>query len=128
MSEEEAADFLLSFVQHAFAYKTDIDQFGYQKCFFIEESIYFPYNDCKDRSVIYAWLVRELLGLKVVGLLYPGHMTTAVGLRQVAEGQATIMYQGKRYVIADPTYIGASVGMPMPSYAKLSPNRVVEIQ
>ncbi len=128
MSEQEAADFLLSFVQHAFAYKTDIDQFGYQKCFFIEESIYFPYNDCKDRSVIYAWLVRELLGLKVVGLLYPGHMTTAVGLRQVAEGQATIMYQGKRYVIADPTYIGASVGMPMPSYAKLSPNRVVEIQ
>jgi hypothetical protein len=128
MSEEEAADFLLSFVQHAFAYKTDIDQFGYQKCFFIEESIYFPYNDCKDRSVIYAWLVRELLGLKVVGLLYPGHMTTAVGLKQVSEGQATIMYQGKRFVIADPTYIGASVGMPMPSYARLSPNRVVEIQ
>ena len=128
MSEEEAVDFLLSFVQHAFAYKTDIDQFGYQKCFFIEESVYFPYNDCKDRSVIFAWLVRELLGVKVVGLLYPGHMTTAVELKQVKESFATVLYQGKHFVIADPTYIGASVGMPMPSYAKLNPTRVVEIQ
>jgi hypothetical protein len=128
MSEDEAANFLLSFVQHAFAYKTDIDQFGYQKCFFIEESIYFPYNDCKDRSVIYAWLVHELLGIKVIGLLYPGHMSTAVELKQIREGYATVMYQGRRFVIADPTYINASVGMPMPSYARLSPNRVVEIQ
>ena len=128
MGEEEAVNFLLSFVQHAFAYKTDIDQFGYQKCFFIEESIYFPYNDCKDRSVIFAWLVHELLALKVVGLLYPGHMTTAVELRQINEGQSTIIYQGKRFVIADPTYIGASVGMPMPFYAKLQPSRIVDIQ
>jgi hypothetical protein len=128
MNEDEAVNFLLSFVQHAFAYKTDIDQFGYQKCFFIEESIYFPYNDCKDRSVIFAWLVRELLGIKVIGLLYPGHMTTAVELKQINEGYATVFYQGKRFVIADPTYINASVGMPMPSYARLSPTRVVEIQ
>ena len=128
MSEDEAVNFLLSFVQHAFAYKTDIDQFGYQKCFFIEESIYFPYNDCKDRSVIFAWLVRELMGIKVIGLLYPGHMTTAVELKQIHEGYATVLYQGKHFVIADPTYINASVGMPMPSYARLSPTRVVEIQ
>ncbi len=128
MSEDEAANFLLAFVQHAFAYKTDIDQFGYQKCFFIEESIYFPYNDCKDRSVIFAWLVRELLGIKVIGLLYPGHMATAVELKQINEGYATVFYQGKRFVIADPTYINASVGMPMPSYARLTPSRVVEIQ
>jgi hypothetical protein len=128
MGEEEAVNFLLDFVQHAFAYKTDIDQFGYQKCFFIEESIYFPYNDCKDRSVIFAWLVHELVGIKVVGLLYPGHMTTAVELKQVKEGFSTVMYQGKRFVIADPTYIGATVGMPMPSYARLTPNRVVEIE
>ena len=128
MSEEESVNFLLDFVQHAFAYKTDIDQFGYQKCFFIEESIYFPYNDCKDRSVIFAWLVKELIGIKVVGLLYPGHMNTAVELKQVKEGFTTVMYQGKRFVIADPTYIGAPVGTAMPIYAKQSPQRVVEIQ
>lgn len=128
MSEEEAVNFLLAFVQKAFDYKTDADQFGYEKYFFVEENMYFPYNDCKKRSVLFAWLVRELVGIKVVGLLYPNHMTTAVELKQRNENYASILHEGKRYVIADPTYIGASVGMPMPSYAKYQPTRVVDIQ
>jgi len=128
MSDEEAVDFLLAFVQKAFAYKTDEEQFGYEKYFFVEESLYFPYNDCEDRAVMFAWLVHELRGLKAVGLLYPGHMTTGVELKQIRPDYATVDYQGERYVIADPTYIGASVGMAMPSYAKLKPGRVVEIQ
>jgi hypothetical protein len=128
MSEEEAVDFLLAFVQKAFAYKTDQEQFGHEKSFFVEESLYFPYNDCKEHSVVFAWLVRELLGIKVIGLLYPGHLTTAVALKQVRPEFATVDYQGKRYVIADPTYINAPVGMAMPSYANLKPSRVMEIQ
>ena len=128
MNEEEAVDFLLAFVQKSFAYKTDEEQFGHEKSFFVEESMYFPYNDCKEHSVVFAWLVRELLGIKVIGLLYPGHLTTAVALKQVKPDFATVDYQGDRYVIADPTYINAPVGMAMPSYAKLKPNRVVEIR
>lgn len=128
MSEEEAVNFLLSFVQKAFAYKTDDDQFGYEKYFFVEESFFFPYSDCEDRSVLFAWLAHELVGVKMVGLLYPGHMTTGVALKQVKPGFSTVDYQGARFVIADPTYIGASVGMAMPFYAKLKPNRVVEIR
>ncbi len=128
MDQEEAVDFLLAFVQKAFAYKTDIEQFGYEKSFFVEESLYFPYNDCKDRSVLFAWLVRELLGIKVIGLLYPGHLTTAVALKQVRPEFSTVEYQGKQFVIADPTYIGASVGEAMPSYEHLRPTRIVEIQ
>ncbi len=128
MDEEEKIDFLLSFVQKAFAYKTDNEQFGREKYFFVEESLHFPYNDCEDRSVMFAWLVRELAGVKVIGLLYPGHMTTAVALKRSKPEFATVEYQGKQYVIADPTYIGASVGTPMPSYARLKPSRVVEIQ
>ena len=127
MNEDEAVGFLLSFVQHAFAYKTDIEQFGHEKCFFVEESVFFPYNDCKDRSVIFAWLVRELLGIKVVGLLYPGHMSTGVALKQIKSGYSTVEYQGQQFVIADPTYIGAPVGMAMPSYVNLNPTSVVEI-
>jgi hypothetical protein len=127
MEEEEAVNFLLAFVQKAFAYKTDEEQFGYEKYFFVEESLYFPYNDCEDRAVLFAWLVHELLGMNAVGLLYPGHMTTGVALKQVRPEFSTVEYQGKRFVIADPTYIGASVGMAMPFYAKLKPDRVVEI-
>lgn len=37
-------------------------------------------------------------------------------------------HRGWRFVIADPTYVGAPVGMAMPFYAKLKPSRVVEIQ
>ncbi len=126
MSEEEAVNFLLAFVQKAFAYKTDDDQFGYEKYFFVDESLYYPYNDCEDRAVLFTWLVHEVLGIKSVGLLYPGHMSAAVALRQVKPDFATVEYQGSRYVIADPTYIGASVGMAMPSYARLKPSKVVE--
>lgn len=128
MGEEEAVNFLLAFVQKSFAYKTDAEQFGYERNFFVEENMYYPYNDCKKRSVLFAWLVRELLGIKVIGLLYPMHMTTGVELKQVKEGYATVTHDGKRFVIADPTYIGATVGMAMPSYAKYQPKRIVEIQ
>jgi hypothetical protein len=127
MNQEEAVDFLLAFVQKSFAYKTDEEQFGHEKSFFVEESMYFPYNDCKEHSVVFAWLVRELLGLRVIGLVYPGHLTTAVELKQIKPEFATVEYQGSRYVIADPTYIGAPVGAAMPSYAKLQPERVVKI-
>lgn len=128
MNEEEAVNFLLTFVQKSFAYKTDEEQFGYEKYFFVEESFFFPYSDCEDRSVLFAWLAHELVGVKMVGLLYPGHMTTGVALKQVKPGFSTVDYKGSRFVIADPTYIGASVGMAMPFYAKLKPTRVVEIQ
>ncbi len=128
MGEQEAVNFLLAFAQRAFAYKTDREQFGREKYFFIEESLYFPYNDCEDRSVMFAWLVRELLGMKVIGLLYPGHMTTAVALAQPGNSMASIEYHGQRFVIADPTYIGATVGMAMPAYAAIKPDRVVPIR
>lgn len=128
MGEEEAVNFLLAFVQKAFAYKTDDDQFGHERYFFVEESLYFPYNDCEDRAVLFSWLVHELVGIKAVGVLYPGHMTTALELKQVSPNFFTVDYKGKHFVIADPTYIGASVGMAMPSYAKYKPTRVVEIQ
>ena len=128
MSEEEAVNFLLAFVQKSFAYKTDGEQFGREKYFFVEDSLHFPYSDCEDRSVLFAWLVRELLGIKAVGLLYPGHMTTAVALKQIKPGFSTVEFHGHQWVIADPTYIGASAGMAMPSYERLKPTRVVEIQ
>lgn len=127
MKDEEKVGFLLVFVQKSFAYKTDNEQFGRERYFFVEESLYFPYNDCEDRAVLFSWLVRELTGFKVVGLLYPGHMSTGVALKNIRPEYATVNYQGSQYVIADPTYIGAGIGMAMPSYERLRPSRVVEI-
>ncbi|MDZ4058887.1 MAG: hypothetical protein U1D64_02475, partial [Bacteroidales bacterium] len=62
MSEREAVEFLLSFAQNSFKYKTDIDQFGYEKFFFAEEILFYPYSDCEDRAVFFSYIVRDLLG------------------------------------------------------------------
>jgi hypothetical protein len=115
MNEEEAVNFLLHFVQTAFEYQTDQDQFGYEKFFFAEESFYYPYCDCEDRSVLFAYLVQSLLRLDVIGLSYPGHVSTAVCFNTDVAGDH-INFEGKKYVIADPTYINAPVGLSMPEY------------
>ena len=44
--QSEAANILINFVQTAFDYKTDGDQFGYEKPFFVDELFYYPYSDC----------------------------------------------------------------------------------
>lgn len=111
----EAVDFLLAFLHYGFEYATDEEQFGYEKPFFCEENFYYPYNDCEDRSVLFAFLVRHLLHLDVVLIDYPGHLATAVHFPTEVKGES-VMYNGKRYVICDPTYIGAPVGVEMPDY------------
>ena len=83
--------------------------------FFCEENYYYPQNDCEDRSVLFAFLVRHLLRLDVVLVDYPGHIPTAVHFNENVPGTA-IMNNGKRYVICDPTYIGASIGTEMPGF------------
>lgn len=119
-SEEEAVNIVLRFVQTAFKYKTDQQQFGYEKYFLPDETLYYPYSDCEDRSVLFAYLVRNLLGLNVVGLDYPGHISTAVSFNGKVTGDS-FMYSGKRFMIADPTYINASVGMTMPQFKSVKP-------
>ncbi len=123
-SQTEAVNILLRFVQTAFAYKTDPEQFGREKPLFIEESLYYPYNDCEDRSVLFAYLVRNLLGLEVVGLDYPGHIATAVKFTVPVNGDK-ISFNGKEYVICDPTYINANIGMCMPQYKNVAPKVIL---
>ncbi len=119
-SEAEALNILLRFVQTAFEYKTDQDQFGGEKSFFPDEAIHYPYCDCEDRSILFARLVRNLLGRKVIGLKYPGHIATAVRLEADIEGDA-VVYQDTKYLICDPTYINANIGTAMPDYREINP-------
>jgi len=114
LSSADAVDFLLNFVQNGFSYKTDQDQFnGEEKFFFPEEDFYYPYSDCDDRAVFFAYLVKELLGFKVIGIVYPGHVATAVRFPSDEAGDF-VMYKGEKYLIADPTYINAPFGLTMP--------------
>ncbi len=99
MSETDAVQFLLTMVQFSFDYKTTLQQFGRDKAFFVDDALYFPYSDCKARAVLFAWLVRNVLGLQVVGLHYPNHLTTAVELKGSHADWVTVEHRGRRYVV-----------------------------
>lgn len=118
-------DIILNFVQTAFDYKTDDQQFGYEKYFYPEEVIAYPYSDCEDRSALFAWLVTTYTDAKVIGLQYEGHLATAVCFGDDAniKGDA-FAYAGKRYYVCDPTYINASIGMTMPQFKDKMPKIV----
>ena len=118
-SETDAANMLINFVQTGFKYATDQEQFGYEKPFFVEELFYYPYCDCEDRSILYAYLVRRLLGLDVVYLDYPQHIATAVCFKGNVQGDF-VMVDGRKYIVCDPTYIGASIGNTMPQFRNVA--------
>ena len=123
--EREAAELLLHYLHRAFPYKTDEAQFGVERTLFAEEMYYYPYSDCEDRSILFARLVKDLLGLDVVLLYYPAHIATAVCFKGEVKGDY-MQLGNKRYVICDATYIGAGVGEAMPDL-KRTPAQVVRI-
>lgn len=113
ISTELAANKLLNWVQTGFVYEYDDKVWGHDRAFFAEESLYYPYCDCEDRSILFSRLVRDLLGLDVALIYYPGHLATAVCFNDDIEGDA-MMIDGRKFIVCDPTYIGAPVGAQMP--------------
>lgn len=112
----EALNLLLLWVQKGFNYQTDGEQFGYEKPFFVEENFYYPACDCEDRSILFARLVKCLLGKEVVLLDYPGHVATAVCIDKETDIKgAYIELKGKKYIVCDPTYMNAQAGRVLPS-------------
>ena len=120
-SEKEAVGRILHFVQYAFDYAADGEQHGYEKPYFIEENFYYPKNDCEDRAILFAFLVRNVLGLVVHLVQYPGHECTAVNFTTSQINGDVYMYKGMAFYICDPTYIGASIGQCMPNYRNEKP-------
>lgn len=120
-TEAEAVNILLSMVQKSFNYKTDDGQFGHEKYMLPEETVFYPYSDCEDRSFFFAYLVNKLLGLDVVGLDYPGHISTAVKFTDNLSGDYVVRNNTK-YMICDPTYVNARLGMAMPQFKNVKPD------
>lgn len=118
-SQRKAAMMLLDFVQTAFDYATDQDQFGYERPLFADESFYYPKNDCEDRSIVFSILVRDLMGLDVALVYWPGHLATAVCFTEDVSGDYFTVGD-KHFVVCDPTYIGAGPGMTMPQFKNVS--------
>ena len=113
LTQRDAVSKLLAFVQHSLEYKYDDEVWGHDRAFFAEETLYYPYADCEDRSILFSRLVRDLVGAPVALVFYPGHLATAVAFSEQVNGDY-IPIKDKNFVVCDPTYIGAPIGRSMP--------------
>ncbi len=120
LDDREKLDFLLDFVQRAFEYKTDEDQFGKENYLFADESLNYPYSDCEDRVALLVQLLKKYTDLIFVGLDFPEHISLAVHLNEEING-AFIDVDNLKYYVCDPTYMGAKCGMIMPVFIGVNP-------
>ncbi len=113
LSRAEAASKLIDWVQQGFVYEYDSIVWGKDRSFFPDESLFYPYADCEDRSILYSRLVRDLMGISVMLVFYPGHLATAIEIGENVQGDYIIV-NGRRFLVCDPTFIGAPIGRTMP--------------
>ncbi len=114
-SKREAAEVILNWVQTALTYEYDEKVWGEDRAFFADETLYYPYADCEDRSILFSRLVRDLLDLDVMLVYYPGHLATAVDFNETEPEGDYLTYKGRRFTVCDPTYINAGTGRTMPN-------------
>lgn len=110
--------------QNCFLYAYDDDVWGHDRAFYAEETLFYPYCDNEDRVILLSRLIRDLLGLEVVILYFPGHLSLAIHFDEDVEG-ASVIYNSDRFVIADPTYIGSIIGETMPTFDNEDPERMI---
>lgn len=110
LSEYEAVCRLLNWVQTGFDYKYDNEVWGHDRPFFGEETLFYPYDDCEDRSILLSRLVRDLLGLRVALVYLPGHLATAIEFSDEVEGHYYFEIENCRFVFCDPTCIIGDIG------------------
>lgn len=111
-TQAEAANKLINFMQTALVYEYDDKVWGQDRAFFADETLYYPYCDCEDRAILFTRLVRDLLGLDTALVFYPGHLAAAVRFTENVRGDY-LLIDGKRFLVCDPTYIGAPIGETM---------------
>ncbi|MBQ9205037.1 MAG: hypothetical protein IJ155_12450 [Prevotella sp.] len=114
LSPKDAVQQLLWWVQTGLEYGYDDQIWGGDRPFFGEESLFYPYCDCEDRAILLSHLVRELVHLDVILVYYPGHLAMAVNFPNDDVAGDHIMHNGQKFIVCDPTYIGARIGETMP--------------
>ena len=121
----EAMNFVLHFVQKSFKYEQDNKQFGREKVMFAQETLFFDKSDCEDRAVLFSYLIKELFDISVVGVKYKDHMATAL---YVPLDGDIVTAGSRKFVIADPTYVDAVIGVSMPRYRSLQPQSYIIVK
>ena len=121
---KDAIRYLLSFVRLSFGYKEDKDAFGYSRPMIVEESLYYNYGDCEDKSVLFYYLVKELIDVPMLILKYPNHINIAVKLDK-PYGKP-YEYNGIKYSVCEPTESGDTRDIgDVPQYVKYPNPKVI---
>jgi len=118
-------NFVLNFVQNAFQYEVDQTQFGREKVMFAQETLYFNRSDCEDRAILFAYLVKKIFKVAVVGVKYSDHMATALYIPIKGD---SVKIKSRKFIVADPTYINANIGQSMPKYRSKIPDSFVFVK
>lgn len=121
MKREESAAFLQLFVQKSFSYCPFNDFFGYDRFMFPEELLFKDQSNDKGKSLLYAWLITNLLNQKAALVEYPGFYSVAISLGQLMDGD-NYLVDGKSYTIADPTFANAPLGILMKEFYPIKPH------
>lgn len=111
-TEYEAVGVILNFLQTALTYRKDDLIWGRDRAFFNEETLFYPYCDCEDRAILFSRLIKDVVGLDVVLVYYPGHLAAAVEFSTDVKGDC-VMYEGCKFIVCDPTYVPAPIGLTM---------------
>ncbi len=115
MDRSESIHFLLNLVQQGFMYQTDAEQFNREKYMVPEEMLYYNNSDCDDRTIMFSYLINELLHLNVIALDFNGHICSAVQVPD-SEVKGNLIHNGIEYLVCDPTYTSAPPGIILPPF------------
>ncbi len=113
-SQMGAASILLKVAQ-TFPYGFDDEIWGDDRAFFPDETWFYPKSDCEDHAIHFSRLVRDLMGLDVALVYYPGHLSAAVAFTDGSVNGNYVMHNGKKFTFCDATYFYAPVGQSAPS-------------
>ncbi len=101
MNQQNGVDYLMHFTRSAFLFETDTKAYGKEKRFSPEQTLFYEYSDCEDRSAFFFFLVKEIYNLPMIVLSYPTHITVAVQFDKAVG--TPILYNGEPYWVCEPT-------------------------
>ncbi len=101
MNQQKGVDYLMHFTRSAFLFETDTKAYGKEKRLSPEQTLFYEYSDCEDRSAFFFFLVKEIYKLPMIVLSYPTHITVAIQFDKPVG--TPILYNGEPYWVCEPT-------------------------
>lgn len=113
-TSKESLNILLSFVQYVCKNESSSIRSIGGKHHFHDYVLFHSSANNEQRSVLLAYLIKTLLQKDFVALKYSSNHLLAVNMGDSVKG-AYIIYKNKPYIVADPNYLDAPLGVAKPN-------------